>query len=192
MTRETAPMTALLAAALVAVYGLERALGGDAVCASWGLVPAHPSAMTALSSTFLHDPNSLVHLGGNLVFLVVFGSIVERELGSLRFLGLYATAGLGGAAMHCLVNAGSSTPLVGASGCLFGLLAVAGALRPRLMGFAVAFAGVTIWQAFTGGSGNVSFGCHIGGFVVGVAVLGVMRVMGSLERTLDRFEEEIT
>ena len=179
MARETAPVTALLAFVLVAVFGLEFASGGDAICDAWGLVPSHPSLETALSSMFLHDPHSLFHLGGNLLFLIIFGSIVERELGSLRFAALYVVAGLGGAAMHCLVNAGSSTPLVGASGCLFGILAVAGALRPRLMGFAVAFAGVTIWQAFTGGSGSVSFGCHIGGFVVGVAVVALMRVAGS-------------
>jgi membrane associated rhomboid family serine protease len=171
MARETAPVTALLALALVAAYAAELALGGFSVCEAYGLVPSHPSFETAVSSTFLHDPESPFHLGGNLVFLVVFGGIVERALGSFRFLGLYAAAGLAGAALHCLVASGSSEPLVGASGALFGLLAVAAVIRPRLAGFAVAFVGLNIWYAFMGGAGNVSFGCHIGGFFAGFLVV---------------------
>jgi len=179
MARETAPITGLLALALISVYGLELAPGGDALCQTYGLIPSHPGLETALSSMFLHDPNSMLHLGGNLVFLGIFGSIVERALGSLRFLGLYGAAGLGGAALHCIVNAGSSTPLVGASGALFGLLAVAAVVRPRLIGFAVAFAGVEIWHAVAGGGGDVSFGCHLGGFAVGALVAVFLRAVDS-------------
>jgi membrane associated rhomboid family serine protease len=170
--------TLLLAAALLGAYSLELTLGGDAVCQAYGLVPAHPTLNTAISSLFLHDPGNVFHIGGNLVFLLVFGSIVEREIGSLRFLGLFFAAGLGGATMHACVNQGSGTPLVGASGALFGLLALAGVLRPRLLGFVVAYAGWTIWQAFSGGDGSVSFGCHIGGFIVGAIVAVFIRVAG--------------
>jgi membrane associated rhomboid family serine protease len=179
MARETAPVTGLLAIALIAAYAAELALGGDATCQTWGLVPAHASLETALSSTFLHDPNSVFHLGGNLVFLVIFGGIVERALGSLKFAGLYAASGLGGAALHIIVNPHASEALVGASGCLFGLLSVAAVVRPRLIGFAVAFAGVEIWHAVAGGGGNVSFGCHLGGFAVGAAVAVFLRAVDS-------------
>jgi len=179
MTRETAPVTALLALALVGVYIVELDRGGDAVCQAYGLIPSHASLETAFSAMFLHDPSSVFHLGGNLVFLVIFGGIVERALGSLRFAGLYAAAGLGGAALHIIVNPSASEPLVGASGCLFGLLAVAAILRPRLIGFAVAFAGVEIWHAVAGGGGNVSFGCHLGGFAVGALVAMFLRAVDS-------------
>jgi membrane associated rhomboid family serine protease len=174
MARETAPFTALLALALIVAYAAELALGGMSVCTEFGLVPSHPSLETALSSMFLHDPSGPIHLGGNLVFLVVFGGIVERALGSVRFLGLYVAAGLGGCAFHCLVSPSSTDALVGASGALFGLLAVAAVVRPRMLGFAVAFAGLNVWYAFAGGAGDVSFGCHIGGFFVGFLVVGYL------------------
>jgi membrane associated rhomboid family serine protease len=179
MARETAPVTALLAFALVAAFCVEISLGGNSICETYGLVPSHPSFETALSAMFLHDPSSVFHLGGNLVFLVIFGSIVERALGSFRFLGLYAAAGLAGAALHCLVASGSSTPLVGASGALYGLLAVAAIVRPRLIGFAVMLTGLNVWYAFVGGAGSVSFGCHIGGFVVGALVAMFLRAVDS-------------
>jgi len=174
MARETAPFTALLALALIAAYGLELALGGMPICEAYGLVPARPSLESALSAMFLHDPEGVFHVGGNVVFLVVFGGIVERALGSFRFLGLYLAAGLAGAAFHCLVAPSSTDPLVGASGALFGLLAVAAVIRPRLAGFAVAFVGLNIWYAFMGGAGDVSFGCHIGGFFAGFVVVAYM------------------
>jgi membrane associated rhomboid family serine protease len=81
--------------------------------------------------------------------------------------------------MHVLVGPAATTPLVGASGAIFGVMAVAGALRPRLLGFIVAFVGINVFHAFAGGSGNVSFGCHIGGFVAGFLVVVLLRAVGS-------------
>lgn len=179
MPRENAPITALLAASLVGAYGLELAAGGEAFCHTHGFVPAHASLETALSSMWLHDPSSFLHVGGNLAFLVVFGIVVERAIGSLGLAALYVAAGLGGAFLHAVVDPRSTVPLVGCSGALFGVLAVAGALRPRLLGFVGCFAGIEIWHAFAGGSGGVSFACHLGGFAVGVIVAMGMRVAGS-------------
>lgn len=171
-------VTALLAASLVAVYGLELASGGEAFCSAHGLIPAHPSFETALTSMWLHDPVGLGHLGGNLAFLLLFGAIVELELGGLFLLGLFGAAGLGGAFFHVLVNPGATGALVGCSGALFGLMAVAGVLRPRLLGFVVAFVALNLWNAFTGGGENVSWSAHLGGFVVGAIVVVFMRVVG--------------
>lgn len=179
MARETAPVTVLLAALVIAAYALELSFGGVAACDAYGLVPAHWSVGTALSSMFLHDPSSLFHVGGNLVFLVVFGIIVERALGSLGFAVLYVAAGLGGAVMHFAVNPSATDPLVGCSGALFGLMAVASVLRPRLLGFVIAYMGLNIWYAVVGGAGNVSFGCHIGGFVVGFLAVVALRAVDS-------------
>jgi membrane associated rhomboid family serine protease len=122
-------VTLLLVALNIAAYALELQSGGMAVCEAYGLVPAHPSFETALSSLFLHDPSSLLHLGGNMAFLAVFGTIVEGALGHVRFGGLYVAAGLSGCALHVIVGPSSTDPLVGASGAIFGLLAVAAVLR---------------------------------------------------------------
>jgi membrane associated rhomboid family serine protease len=177
--RSSAPVTAFLAVAISGVYALELVLGGDRVCETYGLTPAHASVETVFSSLFLHDPHSLWHVGGNLAFLLVFGCIVERAIGSLLFLALYVAAGVGGAVLHVLVDPSSTVALVGCSGALFGIMAVAGVLRPRLLGFVVAFAGINIWHALAGGTDEVSFGCHIGGFFVGAAVVGLMFAFGS-------------
>jgi membrane associated rhomboid family serine protease len=168
---ETAPVTALLVVACLAVYGLERVGNGAAICAAYGLVPARPTAVTALSALFVHDPASWWHVVGNMAFLVGLGPIVERALGSRRFAVLYVAAGLAGAGLHLLLAGGSTTPMVGASGAIFGVLAAAALLRPRLVGFAIGFVGLNIWQALHGTSGGVAVGAHLGGFAMGFLVV---------------------
>lgn len=173
-------VTLALVLANVLVY---LAAGGQAACEAYGLVPAHfvhgGSLEPLFTSLFFHDPSSLSHIAGNMAFLALFGALVERALGSLGFTALYAVAGIAGGLMHVYVNPGSADALVGASGAIFGVLAVAGALYPRLLGFVVAFVGINVFHAFFGGGGNVSFACHIGGFVAGFVVVLVLRVTGS-------------
>ncbi|KKL70793.1 hypothetical protein LCGC14_2101350 [marine sediment metagenome] len=184
-----APRTPLVTLGLIlanlAVFGLELAQGGLDACYAYGLIPAQFLASgeltPILSSLFLHDPGAFFHLGCNMAFLAVFGAVVEREIGSLRLLALYLAAGVAGALLHVAVDPSSTLPLVGASGAVFGLVAVAGIVRPPLLGFAIAFGAVEVWHAFTGGVGDVSFGCHIGGFVVGVVFAALWRDEGTLE-----------
>jgi membrane associated rhomboid family serine protease len=79
--------------------------------------------------------------------------------------------------MHVAIDPGSMVPLVGASGAVFGVLAVAGVIRPALLGFVVSFAAIEVWHAFSGSAGDVSFGCHIGGFVAGFVFIMVLRLL---------------
>lgn len=179
-----APLVTLVLVALnLVAYLLELAAGGQASCDAYGLIPARFMRSGDLgplvTSTFLHDPSNLFHLAGNMAFLAVFGTLVERGLGRLGFLALYLVAGVCGGLTHVLVAPGATDPLVGASGAIFGVLAVAAVLRPRLLGFAVAFAGIEVWHAFFGPSGNVSFGCHLGGFFAGAVVALLLRAVGS-------------
>jgi membrane associated rhomboid family serine protease len=110
-----------------------------------------------------------------MAFLAVFGTLVEGSLGFLRFLTLYLVAGVAGALLHVAVDPVATIPLVGASGCVFGILAVAGVLRPHLLGFVMAFAGIEIWHAFAGGAENVSFACHLGGLGAGALFAALWR-----------------
>jgi membrane associated rhomboid family serine protease len=172
------PVTLLLVAFNVLAYLVELGGGGLAFCQAYGLVPAR-GLEGLLSHTLLHDPSAPLHLVGNMVFLAVFGAVVEGALGGPLFLALYALAGASGGLLHVLVDPSSALPLVGASGAVFGVLAVAAAIHPRLLGFALAFGGVEVWHAIAGGGGSVSFGCHLGGLAAGVAVAGLLRAAGS-------------
>jgi membrane associated rhomboid family serine protease len=173
-------VTVTLAASILAVYGLELAGDGRALCARFGFTPAHPSLVTAATSLLLHEPSSLLHVGGNLVFLIVFGVIVEREIGGPRFLALFLAGGLAGAAMHVVVDPGSLSPLVGCSGSLFAVLAVAAALYgPGMLAFVAVLVATNVAHAFGApGDAVVSFGCHLGGFASGVALVVLTRLRG--------------
>jgi membrane associated rhomboid family serine protease len=182
--RPRAPLfTLALVTACLLGYALELVDGGQVVCEAYGLVPAHflrsGDLEPLLSSLFLHDPSGPYHLAGNMLFLVVFGALVEGAIGHLAFLGLYLAAGVGGGLLHVLVAPSAAIPLVGASGSIFGILAVAGILRPRLLGFVAAFASLNIYNAVTGGDEGVSFGAHLGGLFVGFLVVAALRAGGS-------------
>jgi membrane associated rhomboid family serine protease len=184
MARRSAPVvTLLLVAANLLAYAFELASGGQATCEAYGLVPARFMRTGAIeplfSSLFLHDPASLLHIAGNMIFLVVFGVIVEKALGHLGFLGLYVAAGVAGCLLHVAVGPASTEPLVGASGAIFGVIAVAAVIRPRLLGFASAFVLLNVFHAFFGDEENVSFGCHIGGFVAGFLVVLLLKACDS-------------
>lgn len=172
-------VTLFLVALNLSAYALERAEGGMAFCEHFGLVPAHLELSQLFTYGFLHDPGTFLHLGCNMAFLVVFGAVVEEAIGGFQFVALYGLAAAAGGLLHAVVDPSSTEALVGASGAVFGVLAVAAALRPRLLGFAVAFVGVEIWHALAGGSTGVSFGCHLGGFFAGVVFAGLLRVTDS-------------
>ena len=167
-------ITAALVAANLATFGLELTDGVVPTCEAYGLVPAHVTAGGLLGSLFLHV--SWVHLGGNMASLAVAGPLVERALGHLRFLALYLVAGALGGLLHAAID---PTTMVGASGAICGVLAVLGALRPRLLGFVVGFMIVNVWYALVGGGEGISFGTHIGGFAVGVLAVALARASGS-------------
>jgi membrane associated rhomboid family serine protease len=168
------------AAVIQGVYGLELAGDGQAVCDAYGLVPARPSLVTALTSMWLHDPSTFWHAGGNLATLVLVGSRVERAIGSTRFAAIYFVGGLAGAALHLVVDPTSTVPLVGASGALFAVLAVAAVVfGPGMLAFTVVLALTNIVHAFgAAGPPGVSFGTHLGGFAFGVLVVALARLRG--------------
>jgi len=170
------PATLLLISAILFAYYAELMLGGDAFCQAHGLVSAHPSVSSALSSMFLHDPEGYVHVGGNALFLLVFGTLVERSIGSLRFMVLYFAAGLGGAVCHVMVDPSATTPMVGCSGCVFGVMAACAMIYPKTAVFVGVFALCNLIGLFAPelvGLHDVSVGAHVGGFVVGAAMMRV-------------------
>jgi membrane associated rhomboid family serine protease len=78
--------------------------------------------VTLFTSQFIHA--GFVHLGGNMVFLWVFGRAVEDRLGSVLYLVFYLLAGAIAGLVQCVVSAGDSVPLIGASGAIAGVLGI--------------------------------------------------------------------
>jgi rhomboid family protein len=157
-------------------------------------LPWFESVFTAM---FMHG--SWLHIGGNMLFLWIFGNNVEDAFGRIRFLLWYLTAGLAAAAVQTVVTlvfaspAGASIPNIGASGAIAGVLGAYFVLLPTasvLTAFivvfliflrelpAVWFLGIWIlFQLWEGGfsilqpqaGGGVAFFAHIGGFAFGLA-----------------------
>jgi membrane associated rhomboid family serine protease len=133
-----------------------------------------------LASPFTHAfvHGDIMHLGMNLAFLLAFGTIIDRRVGSLRFLALFAVTVLGGAAAVLLTHmiTGTQIIVVGASGGVSGLFGafIRFGLRRRTAAIAI-FVGVNLIFAFTGFSSfgetrMIAWDAHLGGFVVGLAL----------------------
>jgi membrane associated rhomboid family serine protease len=92
-------------------------------------------ALSAVTAMFLHG--NLMHLLGNLLFLVIFGNNVEDRLGRGRFLGFYLVGGVIATAAHVILQPNSITPLVGASGAIAAILGAYLIMYPRARVFTI-------------------------------------------------------
>jgi rhomboid family protein len=153
--------------------------------------------LTALSSMFMHG--SLLHIGGNMLFLWIFGNNVEDAMGPVRFIVFYLLGGVAALALQTAVDPSAPVPSIGASGAVAAVLGGYLLLYPRakvltLVFLFVFFAFVelpallflVIWfaqQAIfgladltnpTGGAGGVAYFAHIGGFVFGLAAIKLL------------------
>jgi membrane associated rhomboid family serine protease len=186
----------------------------------WGLVPAelvnHPitALPTVFTSMFMHDPTGWAHIGGNMLFLWIFGDNVEDALGHARYAAFYLLCGVGAAAAQVLVDPTSTVTMVGASGAISGVLAAYGSLYPRspitvlnpvpLLWFVFGFflelpAWVIILEYFVVNlfsgltslgvqQGGVAFFAHLGGFVAGVLFVRLF-MLGKARREHDRWSQ---
>jgi membrane associated rhomboid family serine protease len=167
----------------------------DLVVAKYGLVPnaviRGNDLYTLFTSMFLHA--DIIHLGGNMLFLHVFGDNVEDTFGHFRYLLFYLVAGFAASLLHIftvLNTIGQSVPTIGASGAIAGVLGAYFVLYPRsrilTLVFlfwitivaipAVVFLGLWFVYQFLYGTisagGGVAYWAHIGGFIAGI-VFGV-------------------
>jgi membrane associated rhomboid family serine protease len=160
---------------------------------SWALVPERWTWETVFTSMFLHA--NLMHLAGNMVFLWIFGDNVEDKLGHLGYAAAYAAWGVAAAFLHMATSADPSIPMLGASGAISGVVGAYMVFFPRyrvkallMFGFywdvilMPAFVWAGLWfveqVVFSAiGYGGVAYMAHIGGFVAGALVAGVLRAL---------------
>jgi membrane associated rhomboid family serine protease len=153
---------------------------------------AVPVGMTLLTSMFLHA--GWMHLLGNMLYLWIFGNNIEDVMGHGRFVIFYILCGILAALSHALTDPSSNIPMVGASGAISAVLGAYLLLFPRAhvlvllpgLGITRVAAGVVLgmWfvtQLVSGGmsvgasGGGVAFFAHIGGFVAGMAFIGLFK-----------------
>lgn len=199
-------VTFALIAINIIVY-LVTTLGGEdfatATVLGWGYIPSvvHglaelspdlvviPEDLSYLTYSFLHG--DIFHLGGNMLFLWVFGDNVEDALGHFRFLVFYLLCAVAGAFLHGLILPDSEMPLIGASGAIAGIVAAYLILYPRVKVWVLAFARIplripawiplVLWVGFQflmiaiGGDDEVSWAAHVGGIIAGAILVLVLR-----------------
>ena len=153
---------------------------------------SNPPSATFLTSMFLHG--SWMHLFGNMLYLWIFGNNIEDVMGRFRFVVFYVTCGILAALAHAVTDPASTIPMVGASGAISGILGAYLLLFPRahvlllapVVGFTYVPAGFVLgfWfvmQILSGGAslgshgGGVAFFAHVGGFLAGMALIGLFK-----------------
>jgi membrane associated rhomboid family serine protease len=148
--------------------------------------------LAVLFSMFLHG--GPLHLGGNMLFLWIFGNNIEDHLGRVRYLAFYVVAGIVATLAHVVLNVDSTVPLVGASGAIAGVMGAYLVWFPnaRILGLIIMFF-TTIsakwflgfWfvsQFFVNPNEGVAWAAHVGGFVFGVVVALVIRMLRPARR----------
>ncbi len=103
-------------------------LGGAVAPSSGGIVV--PERYTLMSYMFFHG--DILHLGGNMVFLWVFGDNIEDALGHVKYLVFYLLCGIFAGLAHAWLQPTSTVPLIGASGAVAGVIAAYIMLHPRV------------------------------------------------------------
>jgi len=191
---------------LVFLFELSQPSGAlQSFIQAWGVVPreyrlAHdiaptiplPFWSTLITSMFLHG--GWMHLGGNMLYLWIFGDNLEKAMGHMRFLFFYLTCGIAAGLAHIFFSGASNVPTVGASGAISGVLGGYIVLFPRnqvrvlTRGGIVALPAIAVlgfWiviQLINGlgslgvrtESGGVAYMAHVGGFVAGVVLVKLL------------------
>ncbi len=179
----------------IAVFYFEFKFGFDNVIGKFGAIPSFiiqgQRLETLLTSMFLHG--GILHIGGNMLYLWIFGDNIESYLGHLRFIVFYIFCGLFAVFAHIFLGGVSDIPMVGASGAIAGILGAYLIKYPKAKVVVIfpvfwflfvrsirALYVLGIWfilQVISGlgtyGSegGGVAFWAHIGGFIAGLILI---------------------
>lgn len=190
-SRRTVPLVAYALIVLNVLFFLVEMSGGDAFIMKWAFVPSRFLAdpigdfPTLFTSMFMHA--GWLHLGGNMLYLWIFGDNVEDRFGHAKFTIFYLLCGFGATFAQLAFSLGSNVPNLGASGAIAGVLGAYILMFPQgrvrvLQGQQViqvpALIVIGFWivlQLFssigsianTADTGGVAYMAHVGGFVSG-------------------------
>jgi membrane associated rhomboid family serine protease len=198
-SRRITPIVTYILIVLNVVFFLIELNGGDPFVMQWAFVPsrfiANPVAdfPTLFTSMFMHA--GLLHIGGNMLYLWIFGDNVEDRFGHVKFIIFYLLCGLAATGAQLIFSLGSSIPNLGASGAIAGVLGAYLLLFPKARVSVLSGRGVIpvpalivigLWfvlQLFSGigslfdtsDAGGIAYMAHIGGFVAGLVLALLFR-----------------
>jgi membrane associated rhomboid family serine protease len=217
-TRRRPVVTYALIAACFVLFGIElwvQSTGGDRALdrffTDYGLVARHLTSggrsdgfghalLGLFTHQFLHG--GWIHIGGNMLYLWIFGNNVEDRLGRLPFLAFYLAGGVVAALSQVVIAPDSTSPLIGASGAIAAVLGAYVVLFPGARVLSLVFLGffyqlinipavvvLVFWFVLQLMSGigslgpaangdQVAFFAHIGGFIAGLVVGVLIRTLG--------------
>ena len=180
---------------------------GQLGCEARRPAPFHKTPfVSVLTAMFLHG--GWLHLLGNMLFLYVFGNNVEDRLGRLRYLAFYLGCGYVATYGFSLFSPESTSPLIGASGAIAGVLGAYLVLYPRakvwslltfffflpvrLPAWLVLGSWFVLQYGYFRGAGlaegsGVAYGAHVVGFVVGALLAIPLRGSGRARELTPRF-----
>jgi membrane associated rhomboid family serine protease len=198
-SRRLQPVVTYALIALNVLFFLVELMGGDTFIETWAFVPsrflANPGGdfLTIFTSMFMHA--GWLHIGGNMLYLWIFGDNVEDRFGHVQYLGFYLLCGIAATFAQLAFSMGSSIPNLGASGAIAGVLGAYIVLFPQrnvkvMVGSGIsqmpALIVIGLWfvlQLFSGigsiaatsDTGGVAYMAHIGGFIAGVVLAFILR-----------------
>jgi len=171
----------------------------------FALKSAQPTLAGLMGYMFLHG--SFDHLLGNMAFLFVVGYMVEEVLGKWRYLLFYLLAGIGSGVCKMAIGEATMIPLVGASGAISGVMAMYvtlyGMQKIRFFYWVIVYfnffrapaiimlpfwIALELYQYFMNPDSMVSYLTHLGGFITGAALIGLVRLSGGKPLTLPQQE----
>jgi membrane associated rhomboid family serine protease len=197
--RRTVPLVTYALIVLNVLFFFVELNGGDAFIMKWAFVPSRflanpvgdfPTLFTAM---FMHA--GWVHLGGNMLYLWIFGDNVEDRFGHIQFAIFYLLCGVAATFAQLAFSMDSNVPNLGASGAVAGVLGAYILMFPQqkvrvLIGRVVtqmsAIIVIGFWivlQFFSGigsiantaDTGGVAYMAHIGGFIAGFVLTFLLR-----------------
>jgi membrane associated rhomboid family serine protease len=187
----------------VAVFAYQLSLGaaGQAFVYTFGAIPIAlfggesvspiPPTVTLFTAMFLHG--GIMHVGGNMLYLWIFGNNIEDVMGHGRFVVFYLLCGVAASYAHALSAPASVMPMIGASGAISGVLGAYLLLFPRarvltliplgfytrmvyvpaawVLGFWIVIQFLNGTLSLGGRGGGVAWFAHVGGFLAGMLLI---------------------
>ncbi len=157
--------------------------------------PGPPAYLKILTSMFLHF--DFLHLGGNLLYLWIFGNNIEDRLGAVRFVLFYLLCGVIASLSQLAMTPDSMKPMIGASGAIAGVLGAYLLLFPRAQVLVLLPIFLLVWvpasfmlifwfllqviygyalHAMFREMGGVAWFAHIGGFLAGLLLISLFLI----------------